>query len=135
MPLLNKLYCPREVFPLSAMGDATFDALIASMILLVLFPIYGFAPKIETLWLPVVLLPLLMASIGVALVTSVVTVYVRDFRPDRADGDPDRPVRDAGRLPPDALIHTRRRHHLLGDQPDGAGARLTQTHRAPGSAT
>jgi ABC-2 type transport system permease protein/lipopolysaccharide transport system permease protein len=77
--LLNKLYCPREVFPLAVMGDATFDALIASMILLVLFPIYGYAPHIETLWLPVVVLPLLMASIGIALVTSAVVVYVRDF--------------------------------------------------------
>jgi ABC-type polysaccharide/polyol phosphate export permease len=79
VPLLNKLYCPREVFPLNAMGDACFDALIASTILLILFPIEGFAPKIETLWFPIVLLPLFMASLGVALFTSVVTVYVRDF--------------------------------------------------------
>lgn len=78
-PLLNKLYCPREVFPLNAMGDASFDALIASTILLILFPIEGYAPKIETLWFPVILLPLFMASLGVALFTSVVTVYVRDF--------------------------------------------------------
>jgi ABC-type polysaccharide/polyol phosphate export permease len=78
-PLLNKLYCPREVFPLNAMGDACFDAIIASMILLVLFPICNFAPKIETLWFPIILLPLFMASLGVALFTSVVTVYVRDF--------------------------------------------------------
>lgn len=80
VPLLNKLYCPREVFPLSQMGDATFDALIASTILLILFPITGFAPKIEALWFPVVLLPLIMASLGVALVASVITVYVRDFQ-------------------------------------------------------
>jgi ABC-2 type transport system permease protein/lipopolysaccharide transport system permease protein len=79
VPLLNKLYCPREVFPLSAMGDACFDALIASVILLVLFPISGFAPKLESLWIPIVLLPMFMASIGIALVTSVITVYVRDF--------------------------------------------------------
>jgi ABC-2 type transport system permease protein/lipopolysaccharide transport system permease protein len=80
VPLLNKLYCPREVFPLSQMGDASFDALIASMILLILFPVAGFAPKIESLWLPVILLPLFMASLGVALVVSVITVYVRDFQ-------------------------------------------------------
>ncbi len=80
VPLLNKLYCPREVFPLSAMGDACFDALIASGILLILFPIEGFAPKIEALWVPVVLLPVLMASLGIALITSVITVYVRDFQ-------------------------------------------------------
>jgi ABC-type polysaccharide/polyol phosphate export permease len=79
VPLLNKLYCPREVFPLNAMGDASFDALIASAILLVLFPIMDFAPKIQTLWVPVVLLPLFMASLGVALIASVITVYVRDF--------------------------------------------------------
>jgi ABC-2 type transport system permease protein/lipopolysaccharide transport system permease protein len=79
VPLLNKLYCPREVFPLAAMGDACFDALIASTILLILFPIAGFAPKLTTLWFPVVLLPLFMASLGIALVTSAITVYVRDF--------------------------------------------------------
>lgn len=78
--LLNKLYCPREVFPLASLGDATFDGLIASTILVILFPVYGYAPHLESLWLPVVLLPLFMASLGIALFCSVVTVYIRDFQ-------------------------------------------------------
>ena len=41
VPLLNKLYCPREVFPIAAIADAAVDALIATLVLLVLFPIAG----------------------------------------------------------------------------------------------
>src|SRR5579862_393456 len=39
--LLNKLYCPREVFPIAGMIDATFDALIAALVLAIMFPALG----------------------------------------------------------------------------------------------
>lgn len=77
--LLNKLYCPREVFPIAAMGDAMIDATIASCVLFLLFPIEGTAPQLTSLWLPIVLLPVLVMAIGLALVCAVVTVYIRDL--------------------------------------------------------
>jgi ABC-type polysaccharide/polyol phosphate export permease len=81
IPLLNKLYCPREVFPIAAMADASFDALIASCVLLVLFPILGYAPKLQSLYvLPLLLLVLLMFTLGVTLAVSAVTVHMRDLR-------------------------------------------------------
>jgi ABC-type polysaccharide/polyol phosphate export permease len=78
--LLNKLYCPREVFPIAAIIDAMFDALIASLVLLVLFPIEGFAPKVEVYYLPLLLIPLMAFTLGVTLTVSAVLVYMRDLR-------------------------------------------------------
>lgn len=79
-PLLNKLYCPREVFPIAAIVDAAFDALIATFILVLLFPIEGFAPKIEAFYIPLLLIPLVAVTLGVTLAVSVVVVYLRDLR-------------------------------------------------------
>jgi ABC-type polysaccharide/polyol phosphate export permease len=78
--LLNKLYCPREVFPIAGIADAAVDALIATCVLAVLFPITGFAPKAPVYYLPLLLIVLLMFTLGVTLAVSAVTVYARDLR-------------------------------------------------------
>lgn len=78
--LLNKLYCPREVFPIAAMLDSFADALLATLVLIVLFPIMGFAPKADTVYVPLLLLVLLIYTTGVAFAVSAVTVYMRDLR-------------------------------------------------------
>jgi len=80
VPLLNKLYCPREVFPIAAMIDAAVDAVIAAFVLVLLFPITGFAPKLEGLYAPLLLIPLLAFTLGTMLVISAVIVYMRDLR-------------------------------------------------------
>lgn len=80
VPLLNKLYCPREVFPIAAIADAAIDALIATLVLLLLFPITGFVPKPEVFYLPLLLLVLLMFTVGVTLGMSALVVYMRDLR-------------------------------------------------------
>jgi len=78
--LLNKLYCPREVFPIAAIADAAFDAMIATLVLVVLFPITGFAPKIQSLYLPLFLIVLYMFTLGVTIVVSAIVVFMRDLR-------------------------------------------------------
>lgn len=78
--LLNKVYCPREVFPLASVLTASVDAVAASTVLVVLFAVYGRAPAATSYWL-VVLLPLLLAlGMAAALLVSIVTVYLRDVR-------------------------------------------------------
>jgi ABC-type polysaccharide/polyol phosphate export permease len=79
VPLLNKLYCPREVFPIAAIADAAVDALIATCVLAVLFPITGFAPHAQIYYLPLYLIVLLMFTLGVTLAVSATVVYMRDF--------------------------------------------------------
>jgi ABC-type polysaccharide/polyol phosphate export permease len=80
VPLLNKLYCPREVFPIAAMIDAMVDAVIASFVLLLLFPILGFAPKVEALYVPLLFIPLIACTLGLMMATSVIVVFMRDLR-------------------------------------------------------
>ena len=80
LSLVNKVACPREVFPLGTIAVAAIDTFIAAAVLLVLFVITGVAPKPQTLYAPVLLLVLLVYTIGVTLVVSSVLVYLRDLR-------------------------------------------------------
>jgi ABC-type polysaccharide/polyol phosphate export permease len=78
--LLNKVYCPREVFPLSQILIAAFDALIASLLLILLFPLLGYAPTAEVYYVPLLLLVLIAFVVGVSLAASITLVYMRDLR-------------------------------------------------------
>jgi ABC-type polysaccharide/polyol phosphate export permease len=78
--LLNKLYCPREVFPIAGIIDAAFDALIATCLLPLLFLITGFAPKIEIFYLPLFLLVMIVFTLGITLIVAACVVYARDLR-------------------------------------------------------
>lgn len=80
MPLLNKVYCPREVFPLANVVVAAIDAAIATAVLLLLFPIQGEVPRATSVWVPVLLAVQVAVTIGVALIISSVVVYLRDVR-------------------------------------------------------
>jgi ABC-type polysaccharide/polyol phosphate export permease len=78
--LLNKVYCPREVFPIASVVVAAVDALIATAVLGVLFVIYSFAPQPEAYWFPVLLAVQLLFTLGVTMALAAVMVYVRDIR-------------------------------------------------------
>jgi ABC-type polysaccharide/polyol phosphate export permease len=80
LTLINKVYCPREVFPLACVGIAAIDAVISLSILAVLFVIYGEAPQAASVWVPVLLVVQGMFTVGAALVVSSLVVYVRDLR-------------------------------------------------------
>jgi ABC-type polysaccharide/polyol phosphate export permease len=80
VPLLNKLYCPREVFPLAAVADALVDMLIAAFVLLLLFPILGYAPRSTSFYVPLLLVLLFIVTLGVTVAISAVVVYMRDLR-------------------------------------------------------
>jgi ABC-type polysaccharide/polyol phosphate export permease len=80
LSLLNKVYCPREVFPLAAVAIAAVDTTIAVSILGILFAIYRFMPHIESVWVPVLMLVQLAFTIGVTLILSACVVYLRDIR-------------------------------------------------------
>ncbi len=78
--LLNKLYCPREVFPIAGIADAAVDALLASLVLFVMFPLLGFAPKAESVYVPLLLIVLVTFTVGVTVAVSALVVYMRDLR-------------------------------------------------------
>jgi ABC-2 type transport system permease protein/lipopolysaccharide transport system permease protein len=78
--LINKVPCPREVFPLSGVAVSGFDATLSLLVLLVMFPVLGFMPKLTSLWVPVITLVLLAFVTGCAILIAVLVVYVRDIR-------------------------------------------------------
>lgn len=78
--LLNKVYCPREVFPLASIGVSAVDGVISTVILGVLFLIYGVMPAPESIWVPVLLVVQLAFTAGVTLIISAALVYLRDLR-------------------------------------------------------
>jgi ABC-2 type transport system permease protein/lipopolysaccharide transport system permease protein len=80
MTLVNKLNCPREVFPLAYVVVTGFNALIATAVLVLLFAVNGYAPRLTT---PLAILPLavmVLFTIAVTLFVSSITVYLRDLR-------------------------------------------------------
>lgn len=80
MPIVNKVACPREVFPFAAIVVGALDALIASAVLVILFVVTGYAPRPETFYAPLLLAVLLVYTVGVTLVVSAALVYLRDLR-------------------------------------------------------
>lgn len=78
--LLNKVYCPREVFPLSSVLVASVDTTISLCVLAFLFAVYTYAPAPTFYWIPVLFAIQLAFTLGVCLVTSSVLVYFRDLR-------------------------------------------------------
>lgn len=79
-PLLNKVYAPREVFPLATIGTSGVDTLAATVVLLAMFVIYQRAPALTSVWVPVILVVLVAYTVGMGLIFSAATVYLRDLR-------------------------------------------------------
>lgn len=80
MGLLNKVYCPREVFPISSILVAAVDTSIATAVLGVLFATTQYAPRAEAVWIPLLLAVQVCFTLGFVLVVSIMTVYLRDIR-------------------------------------------------------
>jgi ABC-type polysaccharide/polyol phosphate export permease len=78
--LINKVYCPREVFPLASTAVAAVDTAISVLMLCLLFVLTGFMPKATTVWLPVMLAVQVGFTFGLTLLTSAAVVYFRDLR-------------------------------------------------------
>jgi ABC-type polysaccharide/polyol phosphate export permease len=78
--LLNKVYCPREVFPIAGVAVASIDALVQIVLLGGMFALFVFAPRVTSLWIPVLLVVQMVFTLGVTLLISGVVVYLRDLR-------------------------------------------------------
>lgn len=78
--LLNKVYCPREVFPLAGLASAAIDTAIAMAVLGVLFVITGVIPRPTAVLVPVLVVIQMAFTAGVTLMVAAVVVYFRDLR-------------------------------------------------------
>jgi ABC-type polysaccharide/polyol phosphate export permease len=80
IPLLNKVYCPREVFPLASVGVAGLDMCVALIPLVGLFVFTGLVPRATSAWVPLLLLIQIAFTLGITLITSAIVVYLRDLK-------------------------------------------------------
>ena len=78
--LISKIYFPRLVVPLSALGVALIDFVIVLVLFLGLSLWYGMIPTWHWLVLPVFVLMALVAALGAGLWLTALTVKYRDFR-------------------------------------------------------
>jgi lipopolysaccharide transport system permease protein len=78
--LISKVYFPRLIIPLSAIGVGVVDFVIASGILLAMMLYYGVGWSLNLLMAPVVLLAIAFVALGAGTCLSALTVAFRDFR-------------------------------------------------------
>lgn len=79
--LIKKVYLPREVFPLSALGSALFNFAVQLAVLVAATFAFGEPPSgRQLLYLPLSFLVLVVFGTAIALVLSAVNVYLRDIQ-------------------------------------------------------
>ena len=78
--LMQKVYFPRLVIPLSSIISGAVDFLLAFLILIFMMIFYNIVPTLNVVWLPLLLLLTIVTALGVGLWLSVLNVEYRDIR-------------------------------------------------------
>jgi lipopolysaccharide transport system permease protein len=78
--LISKVYFPRLIIPLSALGVALIDFTIVLSLFVGVSLWFGFTPTLHWLALPVFILLALATALGAGLWLTALTVKYRDFR-------------------------------------------------------
>jgi ABC-2 type transport system permease protein/lipopolysaccharide transport system permease protein len=77
--LLSKTQFPRECFPLETMVVCAINTLFSLVPLAILFVVFGRAPALTTLWVPLFLLVEIVFAIGVTLGAAGLIIQARDL--------------------------------------------------------
>jgi ABC-type polysaccharide/polyol phosphate export permease len=80
MNLVAKIYFPREVLPMSAVGAQAVDSLIGLAFLLVLAPLLGLKFTLALLWAFPLVAILLLLTVGLSLFLAAANVFYRDVK-------------------------------------------------------
>ena len=78
--LIQKVYFPRLIMPLSGVLSPIVDFTIAFAILIGMMIYYGYPPTVKVLWLPAFSILAVLSALGVGLWLSAVNVRYRDVR-------------------------------------------------------
>jgi lipopolysaccharide transport system permease protein len=78
--LVTKVYLPREIFPVAAIGSSFVDFLIASLVFFGMMLIYRIPLYTTLIAVPLLLLIQTLLTLGVALIASAINVFYRDVR-------------------------------------------------------
>lgn len=78
--IMTKVYFPRLIMPLSGILSPLVDFIVAFSILILMMIYYGFAPTVNVLLLPLLVLFTILTSLAVGLWLSALNVKYRDFQ-------------------------------------------------------
>lgn len=78
--LVSKVYFPRLIIPLSAVGAGLIDLLISTGVLFLLMLWYGVPFSLNLLAAPILMAGVIFTALGVGTFLSALTVAYRDFR-------------------------------------------------------
>ncbi len=78
--LITKVYFPRLIIPSSVAGVELLDFCIAFLIYMLMMLYYHIPLTIQVLAVPLLLLLMVIAALGIGLILSALTVTYRDFR-------------------------------------------------------
>jgi lipopolysaccharide transport system permease protein len=78
--LIRKVYFPRVLLPSSGVVVGLVDLGIALAVLVLMMVGFGIAPTPRALWLPLLLLLAILASLGAGFWLAAINVYYRDVR-------------------------------------------------------
>jgi lipopolysaccharide transport system permease protein len=77
--LVTKIYFPREILPLSSLGAAFFDFLVASSIFILMILFYQIPLKITMIVIPVLIGIQFILTMGIVFLISALNVFYRDI--------------------------------------------------------
>jgi lipopolysaccharide transport system permease protein len=75
---VKKVVFPLEVLPVITMGGALFHGLISLSVLILAYTIFQGIPQLTILLVPVVMLPLIVLTLGLAWILASLGVYLQD---------------------------------------------------------
>lgn len=78
--LVTKIYFPREVLPLAAVGAQAFDSAISGLTVAIALPFLGGQLTPSVLWTPLVLLLTAVLTVGVCLFLACANLFFRDVK-------------------------------------------------------
>lgn len=80
-PMIQKVYFPRLIVPLTAASTAIVDMLLGSLVVAAMMIYYRVFPSVGGLaWLPVILLAMILSSLGVGFAAAAINIKYRDVR-------------------------------------------------------
>ena len=78
--LLQKVYFPRLIMPISSILSSTVDFVFSFIVLIAMMLFYGILPTVNIVWLPFFMLLALGTALGGGLWLSAINVQYRDVR-------------------------------------------------------
>lgn len=78
--LVTKIYFPREILPLSSIGAALFDFVMASFVFVLLMIVYKITPTFNLIYIAILIPALFFLTCGIAFILSAINVLYRDIK-------------------------------------------------------